>query len=117
MCHVARLHLRQDVADNAPSTHRKCRPLPCRARAIPAGLACDADGQKCAWSRSLTRQRCRGARTADPVESAVEAGAGDRKSVVSGKSVPVRVDLGGGRIVKKTSTMTHTMKRAYITRN
>src|SRR3546814_16749210 len=76
MCHVARLHLRQDVADNAPSTHRKCRPLPCRARAIPAGLACDADGQKCAWSLSLRRKRCRGPRTADPVESAVEAGAG-----------------------------------------
>src|SRR3546814_18948141 len=26
----------------------------------------------------------------------------DRKSVVSGKSVSVRVDLGGGRIIKKT---------------
>src|SRR3546814_11783781 len=26
---------------------------------------------------------------------------GDRKSVVSGKSVSVRVDLGGGRIIKK----------------
>src|SRR3546814_17371792 len=26
----------------------------------------------------------------------------DRKSVVSGKSVPVRVDLGGRRIIKKT---------------
>src|SRR3546814_16333476 len=31
----------------------------------------------------------------------VEAGAGDRKSVVSGKSVSVRVDLGGRRIIKK----------------
>src|SRR3546814_20476354 len=28
-------------------------------------------------------------------------GAGDRKSVVSGKSVSVRVDLGGRRIIKK----------------
>src|SRR3546814_17225329 len=28
--------------------------------------------------------------------------AGDRKSVVSGKSVSVRVDLGGRRIIKKT---------------
>src|SRR3546814_7734485 len=27
--------------------------------------------------------------------------AGDRKSVVTGKSVPVRVDLGGCRIIKK----------------
>src|SRR3546814_12728510 len=32
----------------------------------------------------------------------------DRKSVVSGKSVSVRVDLGGRRIIKKTTeTMTH----------
>src|SRR3546814_13902671 len=28
-------------------------------------------------------------------------GLGDRKSVVSGKSVSVRVDLGGGRVIKK----------------
>src|SRR3546814_18608513 len=28
-------------------------------------------------------------------------GQGDRKSVVSGESVTVRVDLGGGRIIKK----------------
>src|SRR3546814_14770188 len=34
--------------------------------------------------------------------------AGDRKSVVSGKSVSVRVDLGGRRIIKKTNTQTHT---------
>src|SRR3546814_14128888 len=30
---------------------------------------------------------------------------GDRKSVVSGKSVSVRVDLGGRRIIKKKKTM------------
>src|SRR3546814_18256814 len=36
---------------------------------------------------------------------AVAAGrAGDRKSVVTGKSVSVRVDLGGRRIIKKTKT-------------
>src|SRR3546814_11582659 len=29
---------------------------------------------------------------------------GDRKSAVSGKRVSVRVDLGGGRIIEKTST-------------
>src|SRR3546814_19503113 len=33
--------------------------------------------------------------------------AGDRKSVVSGKSVSVRVDLGGRRIIKKKQTGTH----------
>src|SRR3546814_13093512 len=32
----------------------------------------------------------------------------DRKSVVSGKRVSVRVDLGGGRILKKTQTIQNT---------
>src|SRR3546814_14984248 len=32
----------------------------------------------------------------------------DRKSVVSGKSVSVRVDLGGRRIIKKKTTRTST---------
>src|SRR3546814_20618298 len=31
---------------------------------------------------------------------------GDRKSVVKGKSVSVRVDLGGGRIIKKKNNFT-----------
>src|SRR3546814_16843981 len=35
-------------------------------------------------------------------------GTGDRKSVVSGKSVSVRVDLGGRRLIKKK-------KKVYIT--
>src|SRR3546814_14128253 len=34
-------------------------------------------------------------------------GKGDRKSVVSGTSVSVRVDLGGRRIIKKKKTITH----------
>src|SRR3546814_84741 len=34
-------------------------------------------------------------------EALADRGAGDRKSVVSGKSVSVRVDLGGRRIIKK----------------
>src|SRR3546814_19673231 len=33
--------------------------------------------------------------------NARRAGRTDRKSVVSGKSVSVRVDLGGGRVIKK----------------
>src|SRR3546814_15303440 len=33
----------------------------------------------------------------------------DRKSVVSGKSVSVRVDLGGRRIIKKTTRETDTL--------
>src|SRR3546814_13007195 len=34
--------------------------------------------------------------------SFIQSGTRDRKSVVSGKSVSVRVDLGGRRIIKKT---------------
>src|SRR3546814_14537089 len=35
----------------------------------------------------------------------------DRKSVVEGKSVSVRVDLGGRRIMKKKNNTTHTQTR------
>src|SRR3546814_10432081 len=38
------------------------------------------------------------------VTCAPKASPGDRKSVVSGKSVSVRVDLGGSRIIKKKNT-------------
>src|SRR3546814_20857882 len=38
------------------------------------------------------------------VAAAVSFAAGDRKSVVSGKSVSVRVDLGGRRIINKKKT-------------
>src|SRR3546814_14343214 len=41
----------------------------------------------------------------------LEAITQDRKSVVSGKSVSVRVDLGGRRIIKKTKTSTQTYKQ------
>src|SRR3546814_20550732 len=40
------------------------------------------------------------------VSSELRPGA-DRKSVVSGKSVSVRVDLGGRRIIKKTNKLRH----------
>src|SRR3546814_20122241 len=39
--------------------------------------------------------------------AAAGADAADRKSVVSGKSVSVRVDLGGRRILKKTNNDDH----------
>src|SRR3546814_18673612 len=38
---------------------------------------------------------------AGPPTAVAESGKPDRKSVVSGKSVAVRVDLGGRRIIKK----------------
>src|SRR3546814_18307859 len=37
----------------------------------------------------------------------------DRKSVVSGKSVSVRVDLGGRRLIKKKKTSTRTSGRNF----
>src|SRR3546814_17422561 len=49
---------------------------------------------------------------ADPrsVERGRRARAGDRKSVVQGQKVSVRVDLGGSRIMKKKNTELHTIK-------
>src|SRR3546814_19758896 len=41
-----------------------------------------------------------------PVVTLVDT-SGDRKSVVSGKSVSVRVDLGGRRIIKKKKNLKH----------
>src|SRR3546814_20901709 len=39
---------------------------------------------------------------------------GDRKSVVSGKSVSVRVDLGGRRIIKKKRTRNNRLSRQMV---
>src|SRR3546814_14896749 len=52
------------------------------------------------------------AETRAPELQAREAGLEDRKSVVEGKSVSVRVDLGGRRIIKK---QTQTDRRQYNT--
>src|SRR3546814_15005196 len=49
---------------------------------------------------------------ADALPPAVEAGGGDRKSDVSGKSVSGRVDPGGSRIIKKKNT--HVETTLYI---
>src|SRR3546814_18864844 len=47
-----------------------------------------------------------------PIDVPDHGHAGDRKSVVSGKRVSVRVDLGGRRIIKKkTSNVTNSMIR------
>src|SRR3546814_1399507 len=43
-----------------------------------------------------------------PGASATPVAAGDRKSVVEGKSVSVRVDLGGRRIIKKKNRQRDT---------
>src|SRR3546814_17372606 len=46
----------------------------------------------------------------EPFEAAI-ATARDRKSVVYGKSVSVRVDLGGRRIIKKKTKKTHNKQQ------
>src|SRR3546814_11394108 len=45
---------------------------------------------------------------------ALGEGGTDRKSVVEGKSVSVRVDLGGRRIIKKKNMKTHTQREINI---
>src|SRR3546814_14204848 len=44
----------------------------------------------------------------------LEVAQGDRKSVVSGKSVSVRVDLGGRRIIKKKTRANSTTENEII---
>src|SRR3546814_15420808 len=56
-------------------------------------------------------------RAGDAIHHGHAAGAsrhGARKSVVEGKSVAVRVDLGGRRIIKKKITDANTSKHTYI---
>src|SRR3546814_20310472 len=52
-------------------------------------------------------RRVRGALPHPTCQPAVGWCAGDRKSVVEGKSVSVRVDLGGRRIIKKKNETKH----------
>src|SRR3546814_12687854 len=50
----------------------------------------------------------RAIRLADRRRTAARRGAQDRKSVVQGKSVSVRVDIGGRRIIKIKSSLCHS---------
>src|SRR3546814_20536493 len=72
----------------------------CRSRTLAAAtsLACQQPDPACA-SEALTQNKA-------------TATTADRKSVVEGKSVSVRVDLGGRRIInKKNKKKTTTTKR------
>src|SRR3546814_11442759 len=68
--------------------------------AVPAGLALEARVLlgRLADGFLVGGLRARG------VDLHIEAALQDRKSVVEGKSVSVRVDLGGRRIIKKKTT-------------
>src|SRR3546814_15826103 len=50
-------------------------------------------------------------------KSAANESGSDRKSVVSGKSVSVRVDLGGRRFIKKKKEHTTKARHEYTKRN
>src|SRR3546814_13602130 len=69
-----------------------------RGRHRPRDRRCDARRPR----------RPEGALRMGPPDRRPRRRAADRKSVVSGKSVSVRVDLGGRRILKKKTTYTHT---------
>src|SRR3546814_19757565 len=78
----------QRVLFRSPSISLSDNPSPLRAASI----------NRCFKSGSPERSRSNFARAAS---SAVTLAFADRKSVVYGKSVSVRVDLGGRRILKK----------------
>src|SRR3546814_16863485 len=64
-----------------------------------------------ARTRRRPRALYRSGRVAEPLHPRRCREMGDRKSVVSGKSVSVRVDLGGSRIIKKTKHKQHQMEK------
>src|SRR3546814_11488930 len=80
-------------------------------RVVPHGPECMRDTRELVLARP-TRWRCspdleseRGGHSAAPPDLLPHPV--DRKSVVSGKIVPVRVDLGGRRISQKKQRETH----------
>src|SRR3546814_17122298 len=70
---------------------------------------CSSDLPRRGCRRGARRASCPGDRSAHRgsqrlrTAGAAAYGVGDRKSVVSGKSVSVRVDLGGHRTIKKNN--------------
>src|SRR3546814_11422914 len=71
------------------------------ACAVPAQAACDAPVPAVEPANSQPIVPGSEAEQLAPTPLAELAADSARKSVVSGKSVSVRVDLGGGRIIKK----------------
>src|SRR3546814_14425389 len=96
-----------DWSSDVCSSDLPCSP-PCAARAV------------CRKPPEARRERnCRASGGRKTRGRRVDRGGdGDRKSVVSGKSVSVRVDLGGRRIINKkqkhTTTKSTTRKRTQL---
>src|SRR3546814_15367022 len=66
--------------------------------------------EKSRWSPAPIRALGRGSRSRSPKPEPISPPRVDRKSVVEGKSVSVRVDLGGRRIIKKKKHSKETSK-------
>src|SRR3546814_11107088 len=70
----------------------------------------------CAGSRQRTGQVATSVRSAGRRDSrSAPAHRPDRQSVVAGKSVSVRVDIGGRRIITKKTEYTHDLEKTYQT--
>src|SRR3546814_15313090 len=98
---------------------RPCLSSPCgccRGRGLGNAVAASDPCDKRRCGRQLVGRvlRPRGARPLRLDADAVPADFGDRKSVVSGKSVSVRVDLGGRRIITKKKTNESISQHTYI---
>src|SRR3546814_21182344 len=96
-----------DLSDRINSCVRCGKTAPEPARAL-----CSDSWYRTTWSFHMRRQESRWARVPAPCETAYQAPRPrqrDRKSVVEGKSVSVRVDPGGRRIIKKKkkNSITH----------
>src|SRR3546814_19225305 len=74
-----------------PSTAQRCT-----GRTSAAGAWMRKSGRSNWVAQQVTRGSCRSVQNAMRLDIT-----GDRKSVVSGQSVAIRVDLGGRRIIKK----------------
>src|SRR3546814_18199038 len=96
-------------------TSRMTTPLASRARSRAVNTLAETLGMS--WRSSLKRrgpplrfQMTFGVQA--PPSTAMQVLSGDRKRVVSGTSVAVRVDLGGGRLIKKQSrNKTYTIEK------
>src|SRR3546814_15767776 len=85
-------------ARTAPTKHQRPRTTT-TPRPSPTGANSGRRRASCCWSGAATTT---GAASARPTRATSTAfSCRDRKSVVEGKSVSVRVDLGGRRIIKK----------------
>src|SRR3546814_15548729 len=76
--------------------------------ASPNGIGCAYGAQGASLSA------CKGESRLGKRSDALPRNRADRKSVVEGKSVSVRVDLGGRRIIKNNNMLAHNQVETHI---